>query len=320
MCGSDRRGETTHDGSVECTLVVWLGESTVSPSGNRDELHLGVGQLTRNLGNIGAVSELVRLTHVQEHLGFDETEVVEWSDVLSVVFLVLLVTSVVVLGEVWSLSVLGNQLGKVDQALSAETSRGGVFSQTIPVVVDGVWVRIGQPIEVALLLRAFFLVFCDEVWIEIALAKAEVVQMEEVDCRLEGVLELLSELKRSNLGVGQEEDWSEGVEGLKIRGNLWISLLVGQGCEHLGGSLTVTHISDLLGTGHFSDLFEVGWLIILSHLLETPSPEGFLPWFEADMFSRESVTSVVSEPHVISSVSQNESEGVGWAIGHPGER
>ena len=91
----------------------------------------------------------------------------------------------------------------------------------------------------------------------------------------------------------QKDDWGESVEDLDVRGDIRSDSGVGEGSEHLSGSLGVTDVGEPL-TGGGLDKLEEGWKVVLGHLTPTESPELFACDRESSVPSGVLTASVVS--------------------------
>lgn len=117
--------------------------------------------------------------------------------------------------------------------------------------------------------------------------------------------------------VTKSDNWGQSDE--KVNSFVNPSLVCAECIEHLSRSLRVTHVSHLFNTGYFSYFIDLGGEIVLSELDEAVGKELFLIffWVKSYMLSGMIITSVVSEPNIVSCVCKFERWRFLWTIGCP---
>lgn len=120
-----------------------------------------------------------------------------------------------------------------------------------------------------------------------------------------------SDLDKGRSTVLKEESWSQSNELVDVIDDGWVTS--GQSSEHDGGTLTVSNVGDLLGSVS-GDVVEGSWDIIEGHFLPREFPEDVgrvsrvVSW--VGVFQTVLVTSVVSEPDIISLVGKDQTWGL----------
>jgi hypothetical protein len=87
------------------------------------------------------------------------------------------------------------------------------------------------------------------------------------------------------------------------------SSVVRKSRKHLGGSLRVADVRDLVFTSLGSDKVNLSWQIVLSHLIETKVPKLSLVfnWVQSDVLFAVDISSVVSKPDIVACLCDGES-------------
>jgi hypothetical protein len=132
--------------------------------------------------------------------------------------------------------------------------------------------------------------------------------LESLNITRKHVIIVKGELNEANLGVGDLGDRAQrDEEGHSLAEEAVLHL--GEGSEHLGGALGVSDIGDLLVVSLRVYVVKEGGLIKSAHLIPGKVPEFSLINIRVKglVLAAERVTSVVSEPYIVTGAGSHES-------------
>jgi len=131
--------------------------------------------------------------------------------------------------------------------------------------------------------------------------------MQEIESTFNKRLKLREFLHQKRLAVIKLSHWGQG--NPEVKSLLPELLIIGNSIKHLSCSLRMTNIGDFLSSSLLSNIINLSWGIMLSHLSVRELPVSLIFCWETSMARAVLSSSLVAEPHIVSSSHQLE----GWS-------